>query len=253
MRYLEHIIPQLKLLHKLGYAYGNICSRSFLLGRRLNYPILWKYSYAVLMSNPNENRYNKCEINAYAPEIIQSQSYGEKSDIFALGCFIYELYTFRKLFDHSNAADMNREFTSGKDPIPANDNNKQDNILKNLLRKMIDYDSYRRISLDNLDSELKNMLKPPPPPPQLQLQPQLQPQSQSQQQVPLPSTSTAIMLPQINQRPLSQQQLTQQLQPTIAPIPLPPNNNSIYPYPLVEPPPPPPPPQNNETEPQIDV
>lgn len=90
------------------------------------------------------------KINISAPELIYNNQYSEKSDIFALGCFIYELYTFKKAYHYVAACNMNEDFKSNKYPKFYNN----DNMFRQLVLKMINYDVCSRLTLQQLKDEV---------------------------------------------------------------------------------------------------
>ena len=52
------------------------------------------------------------------PEIVQSQPYTEKADIWALGCIIYELMTFTQPFSAGNPLTVAKKIVDGEyEPI----------------------------------------------------------------------------------------------------------------------------------------
>ena len=71
-----------------------------------------------------------------SPEQIENIKYNEKSDIWSLGCFLYELVTFHPPFEASTHLNLARKIKSGKiDAIPdfySNKLNEVINLLMNL-------------------------------------------------------------------------------------------------------------------------
>ena len=55
-----------------------------------------------------------------APEIINEKDYDERSDIWSLGCLLYELASLKPPFDASNAIALGIKINGGKfDRIPS--------------------------------------------------------------------------------------------------------------------------------------
>jgi NIMA (never in mitosis gene a)-related kinase len=49
-----------------------------------------------------------------SPELCEERPYNEKSDIWALGCLLYELCTFRRPFEAANPASLILRIIRGK-------------------------------------------------------------------------------------------------------------------------------------------
>jgi serine/threonine protein kinase len=69
------------------------------------------------------------------PEIVQSQPYTEKADIWSLGCIIYELMTFTQPFSAGNPLTVAKKIVDG-DYEPLNDDFYSP-ILIDVIRKMM--------------------------------------------------------------------------------------------------------------------
>ena len=71
-----------------------------------------------------------------SPEICNEKPYNEKSDIWALGCILYELCTFKHPFDTTNqAALINKILKESPKPIPFTFDYYFNEIIKKLLQK----------------------------------------------------------------------------------------------------------------------
>ena len=71
-----------------------------------------------------------------SPEICKEKSYNEKSDIWALGCVLYELCTFVHPFEATNQASLIKKILEqNPKPIPATYDNNFNRIVKQLLQK----------------------------------------------------------------------------------------------------------------------
>ena len=56
-----------------------------------------------------------------SPELCEEKPYNEKSDVWALGCVLYELCTFKHPFDATNQAALIMKIIRGRyDPIVSN-------------------------------------------------------------------------------------------------------------------------------------
>jgi len=76
-----------------------------------------------------------------SPEICEERPYNEKSDIWALGCILYEMATFKHPFNASNQGALILKILKGKfDPIPG----EYSNDLKNLVDWLLEKNHFKR-------------------------------------------------------------------------------------------------------------
>jgi serine/threonine protein kinase len=71
-----------------------------------------------------------------SPEVCKGELYGQKADMWALGCVLYEIVTFKKPFDSENISGVfdqiiNKEF----DPLPPNVDPSMRMLINALLNK----------------------------------------------------------------------------------------------------------------------
>jgi NIMA (never in mitosis gene a)-related kinase len=79
-----------------------------------------------------------------SPEICEERPYNEKSDIWALGCILYEMCTFKHPFDATNQGALILKIMKGKyEPIPR----EYSNELKNLVDLLLEKNHFKRPSI----------------------------------------------------------------------------------------------------------
>lgn len=84
-----------------------------------------------------------------APEIINERDYDEKSDIWSLGCLLYELAALKPPFDATNAVSLAAKINHGKFlRIPA----KYSDNLYEAIRLMLQVDPRKRPRVEDLES-----------------------------------------------------------------------------------------------------
>ena len=84
-----------------------------------------------------------------SPELIAEKRYDERSDIWALGCLIYELAALRPPFDATNAVVLGKKIEAGRfERIPR----KYSDDLFNVIRSMLQVDRRRRPKIEDLES-----------------------------------------------------------------------------------------------------
>lgn len=86
-----------------------------------------------------------------APEIINEKKYDEKSDIWSLGCLLYELCALRPPFEAANAVSLAVKINAGRfSRIPS----KYSDGLFDIIRQMIQLDPRRRPRVEDLEASL---------------------------------------------------------------------------------------------------
>ena len=83
-----------------------------------------------------------------APEIINEKDYDEKSDIWSLGCVMYELAALKPPFDAANAVSLAVKINKGSfQRIPS----KYSDHLHDVIRRMLQVDPKRRPRIEDLE------------------------------------------------------------------------------------------------------
>mmetsp|Transcript_5755 Transcript_5755/g.11104 ORF Transcript_5755/g.11104 Transcript_5755/m.11104 type:complete len:534 (+) Transcript_5755:149-1750(+) len=93
-----------------------------------------------------------------SPELINGKQYGEKSDVWSLGCLLYELASLRPPFDATNQLQLAVKINAGKfHRIP----NKYSDELNSAIRAMLQVDPNRRPRIESLENiaGIKNSLR----------------------------------------------------------------------------------------------
>ncbi|KAL0480307.1 Nek2 [Acrasis kona] len=82
-----------------------------------------------------------------SPEQINEKAYDEKSDIWSLGCVIYELCMLSPPFEAMNHLSLAQKINKGQYPAVSS---KYTRVLSDLIRSMLTVDSSRRPSVDEI-------------------------------------------------------------------------------------------------------
>ena len=78
------------------------------------------------------------------PEVCEGKPYGEKADIWAIGCILYELATLKKPFDSDTIHGVfNLIINQPLDPIPE----EVDTDIRMLILQLLDKDQSKRLSI----------------------------------------------------------------------------------------------------------
>lgn len=89
-----------------------------------------------------------------SPEICEERPYNEKSDIWALGCILYELATFNHPFNATNQGALILKIMRGKyDPIST----QYSNDLKSLIDMLLEKNYYQRPSIFDILTNRSNI------------------------------------------------------------------------------------------------
>lgn len=73
-----------------------------------------------------------------SPEVCENKPYTYKSDVWALGCVLYELCTLQHAFSASNLLGLVYKIVSGKiDPIPSHYSSDLKNLVNSLMDKEV--------------------------------------------------------------------------------------------------------------------
>ena len=82
-----------------------------------------------------------------SPEILEEKPYNEKSDVWALGCILYEMATFKHPYNASNQAALFLKIKNGKyEPL----GNHYTHELKKMIQTLLDKNSFSRPSMKQI-------------------------------------------------------------------------------------------------------
>lgn len=109
---------------------------------------LGDFGLSRMLSNESYFAYSHVGTPYYmSPEQIEEVKYNEKSDIWSLGCFLYEVTTFNPPFEATNQLSLALKIKKGKvEPI----NGKYSEDLKRIIAWMLNVDQNKRPSVEEL-------------------------------------------------------------------------------------------------------
>lgn len=104
------------------------------------------------MSDQTFKAFSKVGTPLYmSPEVIRSDGYDFKSDVWSLGCIIYELVTFKSPFRTDEKISLYDLFTKiNKGDYPRISDEKYGAFIKELIEKMLKVNPEERISLEKV-------------------------------------------------------------------------------------------------------
>lgn len=146
-RFLLQVCIGINYLHKNKVIHRDIKASNIYLDKDFNVKI---GDFGIAKPFDKVMLTNTCIGSPYymSPELFKEQQYSEKTDIWSLGCFLYELITFNHPFEAHNLANLTYKVTSTPHPrIFCSDNNA---FFNNLIDKMLNKDQYRRCSAQDI-------------------------------------------------------------------------------------------------------
>eukprot|EP00659_Diplonema_papillatum_P002018 gene2018-3088_t len=82
-----------------------------------------------------------------SPEVIEGRPYNQASDVWALGCLLFELSALRKPFESHNLSQLVQQVTADKPPTPPKSASR---LVQKLITAMLEKDVAKRITLKEL-------------------------------------------------------------------------------------------------------
>ena len=109
---------------------------------------LGDFGLSRMLSNESVFAYSHVGTPYYmSPEQIEEMKYNEKSDIWSLGCFLYEVATFTPPFEATNQLSLALKIKAGKiEPIP----NRYSSDLSKVIMWMLNVNQEKRPNVDEL-------------------------------------------------------------------------------------------------------
>ena len=130
----------LKALHKNNIILKNLCPRNIFIDNERNIKI---GGYGLILDFTDEEYINSLSLYS-SPELINGQDFSKKSDIWSLGCILYELFFKKRPFQFiDNILKVNYEMA-----------NNCDNDLKYFLTKLLCQEN-KRILINELLTDMK--------------------------------------------------------------------------------------------------
>ena len=130
----------IKAFHKNNIILKNLCPRNIFIDNERNIKI---GGYGLILDFTNEEYINSLSLYT-SPELLNGQDYTKKSDIWSLGCIIYELFFKKKPFQFlDNILKVNYEMADNCD-----------NDLKYFLQKLLCQEN-KRIVINELLTDMK--------------------------------------------------------------------------------------------------
>jgi serine/threonine protein kinase len=144
----------IQYLHTNGVIHRDLKPANILLNDKDNPTKIVICDFGASICLPNENDYCSTKIGTpyfMSPEQNNSNCYDKKTDIWSLGCILYELITLVKPFEANNINMLNQKITKGYyKPIELQSTNLDNHIWSFILKKMLTLDAKSRISINTI-------------------------------------------------------------------------------------------------------
>ena len=144
----------IQYLHTNGVIHRDLKPANILLNDKDNPTKIVICDFGASICLPDEDAYCCTKIGTpyfMSPEQNNSNYYDKKTDIWSLGCILYELITLEKPFEANNINMLNQKITKGYyKPIELKSNSLDNHIWSFILKKMLTLDAKSRISVNTI-------------------------------------------------------------------------------------------------------
>merc|ERR1719322_1081104 len=146
------IVVALQYIHSQNILHRDLNTNNVLLDRKYRVVKLSDFGISKILNTKTKASSvvgTPCYIS---PELCESNPYNQKSDIWALGCLLYELMTLRKAFEAQSLPALVIKIVQGdynKEQLPKTYNS----FLKRLLMSMLDLTPEKRPSVSDIMTE----------------------------------------------------------------------------------------------------
>lgn len=146
-RFFLQVCIGINYLHKNKVIHRDIKASNIFLDRDYNVKI---GDFGIAKPFSNVMLAKTCIGSPYymSPEVFKEQQYNEKTDVWSLGCFLYELLTYQHPFEANSLPNLMYKVTTQSFPrVYSTTNN---TFYNNLLTKMLDKNMYMRCSCEDI-------------------------------------------------------------------------------------------------------
>ena len=146
-KYFMQLVLALHEVHRNKLLHRNIQPSNIFLDSYDNLR-LGDFGFSKISNRDTDPKYSQVEATHYmSPELIEGNRYNEKSEIWACGCFLYELCTLAPPFVTVNNLTLGLKIKSGKfDRIPS----KYSNELERVIHWILTRNMQERPSVDEI-------------------------------------------------------------------------------------------------------
>lgn len=146
--WVSQVTLALHYIHHLGIVHRDVKPENILISNDLKSAKLADFSISkVLSSTQTHLTTSGGTINYCAPELLRNQSYDTSCDMWSLGCVVYELLTFQKLFKVANVSKILSLVSKNDIPSIPDDS---DSGLSMICHRLLNVDPLKRPSAKSL-------------------------------------------------------------------------------------------------------
>ncbi|GMT02269.1 hypothetical protein PENTCL1PPCAC_24443 [Pristionchus entomophagus] len=114
LKYFTQILLGLEYMHSLNIVHRDLKTQNILLNRKRTLIKLSDFGVSKQLNTRSVASTLIGTPNYLSPEMVEGRSYNMKSDIWALGCVLYELFMLRRAFDGENLPAIVMKITQQK-------------------------------------------------------------------------------------------------------------------------------------------
>lgn len=150
LQLFAQIVLSLSYIHSQNILHRDIKTSNILLNKKMDVVKIGDFGISKILSSKSK-AFSVIGTPSYiSPELCQNQPYNQKTDIWALGCILYEMMALKKAFEaHNLPALVMRIMQAVVPPIPE----KYDDDIKELLMKLLCRDPNQRPSIREIMAE----------------------------------------------------------------------------------------------------
>ena len=162
---LRQLVSGLKYMHEKRILHRDLKTQNIFMTSRPQLVKIGDLGIAKVMTTHNQTVVGTCSY--ISPELCEARNYNEKSDIWSLGCCLYELMTRKKAFDGPNPLTIVKKIVAGKlaiDNISSTlyssvnykslPKSSHDPGLRKLISDILQKDPTKRPSANELDEQI---------------------------------------------------------------------------------------------------
>jgi serine/threonine protein kinase len=144
----------IQYMHNNGVIHRDLKPANILLNSKYNPTkiVICDFGASICLENENGCCYTKIGTPYFmSPEQNNANQYDKKTDIWSLGCILYELITLEKPFEANNINMLNQKINKGYyKPLSSKSSSSETHIWSYILKKMLELDVNTRSSIDSI-------------------------------------------------------------------------------------------------------
>ncbi|XP_030851438.1 serine/threonine-protein kinase Nek8 [Strongylocentrotus purpuratus] len=150
LRLMAQILLSMKHVHSKQILHRDLKTQNILLNRDCDVIKIGDFGISKILSSKSKAFTVVGTPSYISPELCEGKPYNQKSDMWAIGCVLYELLTLRRAFEANNLPALVMKIMRGS-VAPISD--RYSDQLKRLLLRMLHLDPDKRPTIDQVMAE----------------------------------------------------------------------------------------------------